>query len=251
MGERVNKGSLDQQGVGEDPLYYYSHVFANFLQTVFGNFDKGHNHWSSDEQATEIIITDQAPIGREVVERRPAIILAMGPAGSANTSIDQLFSVDTLKDRKVHTDLMSSTMTLNCLAKEGLEARRIAWQCFRFVRAFKRQLMKTGMHRVAEEMQIGAESAPGAIIAPEVGSEIVMVSTTIPFYFQDFWAVEPADKNLLKQVVIAVTSQLNYPADGTNIKAPSMRGKEIVYTERVSLDSHQLVTGRTRPKPRS
>lgn len=251
MPERVIKGELPVQGVGEDPLYHYSRVFALFLQAVFGHFEKGHNRWTADEQATEIIITEQAPIGREVVERRPAIVLALGPAGSANISLDQMMSTNQMTQRRLHTDLMSCTMSLNVLAKEGPEARRIAWQCFRFIRAFKRELMKAGMHRVGEEMQIGSESAPGAIISPESDSEMVMVTVSVPFYFQDFWAVEPTDKNLLTQVILAVRSEMNYPSAESTLRGPAMNGKPLVYTERLSLDSTHRVSRLTKPKPRS
>lgn len=250
MADRVLHGALPVQGVGEDPLYHYSRTFALFLQKIFANFDKGHHRWASDEQTTEIIITEQAPIGREVVEKRPAIVLAMGPAAAANVSLDQVLRSDPMTHRRLHTDLMSATMSLNVLAKEGAEARRIAWQCFRFIRALKRSLMRAGMHRVGEEMSIGSESAPGAIIQPESESEIVMVSVSVPFYFQDFWAVEPVDKNLLKQVDIAVTSELNYPAAGSVNNQPAMNGKPLVISERVSLATQTRVTRLNTPKPR-
>lgn len=252
MSERVLHGALPTQGQGEDPLHHFTRVFAAFLQQCFAGFDKGHNRWSPDEQATEIIITNQAPIGREVVERRPAIILALGPVGAANIALDQFFRAGELPTgRRLHTDLMSATMSLNVLGKEAADARRVAWQCFRFIRAFKRSLMRAGMHRVGEEMQVGSESPPGAIISPETENEIVMVTVSVPFYFQDFWAVEPVDKNLLKRVDLAVTSEMNYPAAGSVIKAPAMNGKPLKYTERRSLDSNLRVTGAKTPKPRS
>lgn len=233
MSARVSHGELEVVDEGQDPLHHYTRLFCRFLQLMFAGFEKGHNRWTPDELSTEITITDQATIGREVVERRPTIILSRGPAAASNISIDQFFSQELTGTRRVHTDLISSSMTYNVLSKEGLEAQRIAWQCARFTRAYKRTLMKFGLHRVGEDIQIGAESPPGALISPDSDNEVTMVSVVVPFYFQDFWAVEPLDKNLLKQVGVALTSQTSQA--GT-LSPPSMNGQPIRNAIRVPMD---------------
>lgn len=251
MSERVLHGQNPVQGAGEDPLYHFTRVFASFLQQCFAGFEKGHNRWTEDELSSEIIITAEAPVEKETVEKRPAIVLAMGPSGSANIAIDQLLRKDDITTaRRLHTDLVSSTMSVNCISSDPLFARRIAWQSHRFIRAFKRSLMRSGMHRVGEEMQIGSPSPPGALVAPEVTNEVSLVTLSVPFYFQDWWAVEPVDKNLLKRVDFALTSELNYPAGGS-INPPAMNGKPLKYTERRSLDSSLRVSSLIRPKPRT
>lgn len=234
MSSRVDRGGLGTQSAGEDPLFYYTRVFCRFLQTVFSQFDRGYYRWVPDELNTEITITDQATIGRESVETRPCIILSRGPASTSNIAIDQLQTNLLTGDRRVHTDLISSTMTYNVMSKEGLEAQRLAWQCARFTRAYKRTLTKMGMHRVGEDIQIGAESPPGALIAPESDNEVTLVPVSVPFYFQDFWAVEPVDKNLLTRVGVTITSSTG----GTTpvLRQPSVDGRPLDVAVRTRMD---------------
>lgn len=234
MGDRVDRGGLLFQSEGEDPLFYYTRVFCRFLQVVFSGFDRGYYRWTPDELSTEITITDQAPIGREVVEARPSIVLSRGPASTSNIAIDQLQSTTLGGDRRVHTDLISSTMTYNVMSKEGLEAQRIAWQCARFTRAYKRSLTRAGLHRVGEDIQIGSESPPGALVSPESDNEVTLVSVSVPFYFQDFWAVEPVDKNLLTQVGVTITSPTG--SSQPDIRPPSVNGRPLDVAVRIRMD---------------
>lgn len=265
MSQRVQSGNPQPQGPGEDPLLHYTKVFARFLQAVFATFEKGDYRWTLDPNTTDIVITDQATIAREVVEKRPAIILTRGPASFGNLAMDQLAgpgplskppsadmkypNMDWASGTRRYTDLVACTMTYNCLAKEGLEAQRIAWICMMATRRLKRALMNQGMHRVGEEVQVGAETGPGAIVSPESDNEIVLIPVTVPFYFQDFWAISPADKKLLKHIDLALTSEINAPAPGAVvIREPGMNGRVLTYDKRLSLVQRVRVQDPT-PKP--
>jgi len=262
VSSRVVSGVVQEQGPGEDPLYHYTRLFVRFLQLVYATFEKGNYRWALDEHTTEIVISDQATIARETVEKRPAILVARGPVAYGNLSLDQFAgphfkdgqlvpNFDVTTGRRRHTDLCSTSISFNCLSREGIEAGRIAHICAMAVRRLKRTLMKAGLHRVGEELQIGSESAPGAIVSPESDNEVVMVSVSVPFYYQDFWSVEPVDKVLLKSIDLALTSRLNIPAPGAEaIKAPGINGKVLTYTKTLSLTSRTRISSSTTPKPR-
>jgi hypothetical protein len=256
-------GEPQEQGPGEDPLLHYTRLFVRFLQVVFATFEKGNYRWNLDENNSDIIISDQATLARETVQKRPAILCARGAVSYGNIAMDQFAgphykngtlvpNFDPTTGKRRHTDLCASTMTFNCLSKEGLEAGRLAHISGMAVRRLKRSLMKAGLHRVGEDLQIGAESPPGAIITPEADTEIVMVSVTVPFYYQDFWSVEPVDKLLLKNIDLALTSRLNFPApDAVQIKEPGINGKVLTYDKLVSLTSRIRVGLAKTPKPRT
>jgi hypothetical protein len=263
---KVPSGVPQPQGPGEDPLLHYTKVFVRFLQVVFATFEKGAYRWVDDEATSDIIITDQATIAREVVEKRPAIILTRGPASFGNISMNQFAgpgplprtrgadlkypNLDPETGTKRYTDLVACTMTYNCLSKEGLEAQRIAWISMMATRRLKTSLMNAGIHRVGEEVQVGSESSPGSIVQPEADNEITMVSVAVPFYFQDFWSIGPKDKLLLKHIDLALTSSLNYPAPGAvTIREPGMNGKVLTYDKTLSLVQRVRAQVGT-PKPR-
>jgi hypothetical protein len=150
---------------------------------------------------------------------------------------------------KRHTDLISATMVVNCLSREGVEARRIAWMVGYFTRALKLMLMKAGLHRVGEEVQYSAESAPGSIVQPDPG-EIVMVSVSLPFYAQNTWSVAPIDKTLLRQVEIALRSGAGTPVS-VPIRGPRIYGRTIRADRIVSLNSRVSVGPSKTPKPKT
>lgn len=266
MSQRVSSGMPQPQGAGEDPLLHYTRLFARFLQLSFGTFEKGAYHWSQDEQATDITITDQSTVSKEVVQQRPAIVLMRGPASFGNIAMDQFAgpgplpkdptqdmahpNVDWDTGTVRYTDLVASTMTYHCLSKEGLEAQRIAWIAMMATRRLKRSLMNAGLHRVGEEIQVGSESSPGSIVSPEADNEITLVSVTVPFYFQDFWSVGPEDKKLLKHIDLALTSSVKYPAPGAvTIRQPGMNGKVLTYSKTLSL-VQRVRAAKGTPKPR-
>lgn len=260
---RVQAGSPEPQGPGEDPLYHYTRLFVRFLQLVFASFDKGKYHWELDQQLTEITISDQSTVAHDSVEQRPAILIARGPANFGNIAMDQFAgphfdkqgklvrNIDQATGARRYTDLISASISFNCLSSEGVEAQRIAWICAMATRRLKRSLMRAGLHRVGEEIQVGAESAPGAIVQPD-GDEIIMVSVSVPFYFQDFWTIEPVDKVLLKNIDVALRSTINFEQDGRALNAPAINGRILEYDREktVSLSQKIHITKAARPKVR-
>jgi hypothetical protein len=264
MSSSVPSGVPQPQGVGEDPLTHFTRVFVRFLQVLFETFEKGAYHWDVDDKNSDITITDQATISKEVIAKRPAILVTRGPMALTNIAMDQFAgpikqknsagqpisrpNLDHKSGNRMHTDLSSCTMTYNCLSREGLEAQRIAWITGYFTRALKRTLMKAGIHRVGEEIQFGSESAPGSIVQPDA-NEIVMVSVSVPFYFQDSWSVEPVDKLLLKHVEVALRSGVDDAPYPVPINGPSIYGQVLGVEKVLSLNTVSVGPLRS-PKPR-
>lgn len=261
MSERISSGPPTPQGLNEDPLTHWARVFCRFLQVVHATWDKTGYHWSPDELNTDITIQDQGTIQREVVERRPAIIVALGASSWTNVSLDSTAGPYVDKDGKMvlamdpvtastrRTDLISGMMTYNCISRSGVEARRIAWFCSYATKTLKRALMRAGVHRVGEEVQISAESSPGAIVQPDA-NEIMMVSVSVPFWFQDTWTTTPEDKVLLTQVGTVLTSELRTVSGNTVLNEPSINGRAINYADRTILSQPAVPGPYPSPRPR-
>src|SRR3954463_8520027 len=181
-------GLPDPVGRGEEPLYHYTRIYLLFLQGLFKQFATGNYRWSDDETLSEIAITDQVPIPKDVIEKRPAIVTMRGPAQFANLSLDQMRKVNARTGMKERTDLIGCTMSLNCIAKQGVEAQRIGWIVMRHLRTFKEMIQRTGFHKIADELSMSPESPPGALIAGEGDPEAVMVTVYSPFFVQ--WTEE-------------------------------------------------------------
>jgi hypothetical protein len=201
-------GIPDPQGIGEDPFLYFTKLYLRFLQGLFSQFPSGSFKWSDDPKSSEIMITDQAPIPRDWLEQRPAIVTIRGPAQFANMTLDQLRSVDARTGERVHTDLIPCTMTLNCLAGQGLEAQRLGWIVMRHIRTFKRLLQKNHMHKVGDEVAISAETPPGALVSPEADIECVNVVVSSPFFFQWTEKITPTDAQVVQAIEAHIHAEL-------------------------------------------
>jgi hypothetical protein len=238
--DQVASGLVEPQGRGEEPLYYFTRVFLIFLQGLFEQFETGHYKWSSDEKMSEIGIHDQVPIPRDRVEQKPQIVTMRGPAQFANLTLDQLRKLNPRTGEKERTDLVSCTMTVNAIAKNGVECQRIAWIIMRHIRTFKASLQRAGMHRVGDEIQMGPESPPGSFIVGEPDPEFVLISVFCPFHFQWTETSRPLDALLLKAIEQKLQTALLPPAAVTTegsvearfaLRTPTMRGRPIQAAE--------------------
>ena len=233
--DQVASGLVEPQGIGEEPLFYFTRVFLLFLQGLFQQFPPGSYKWSFDEKTTDIVITDQVPIPRTRVEQKPQIVTMRGPARFANLTLDQMRSVNLRTGEKVRTDLVSCTMTINCIAKGGIEAQRIAWIVSTNVRNFKETLQRYGMHKVGDEVEVGPESPPGSFFQ-ESDPEWVLVSVYCPFHFQWTASVTPLNAPLIRAIEANLKSALLPQAATTTagsveartaLSTPTIRGRVI------------------------
>lgn len=239
----ITTGLPQPQGLGEDPLYYFTTTYLVFLQNLFNQFPEGSYKWSDDEKVSEITITDQAPIPKDRLEQRPAIITMRGPAQFANLSLDNMQSIDPHTGKKRRSDLVSCTMTLNAIAKVGPEAQRIAWTVARHLRTFLDLIQRqSGMHQIGNQLSIGNESPPGAFIQPEADSEMVMVTVQSPFFFK--WTEETTPLDALRAKLEASMAARLGPIDTTGVRQqtvlrqPTVRGVPVGNS--IPLDSSSI-----------
>jgi hypothetical protein len=236
MNDQVASGLVEPQGLGEEPLYYCTRIFLTFLQGLFEQFPEGSYRWSDDEKLSEIAITDQVPIPRERVDQKPQIVVMRGPAQFANLTLDQMRKLDPHTGEKERTDLVSCTMTLNVIARNGIECQRIAWIVMRHLRTFKTLIQRHGLHQVGDQLSMGPESPPGSFLSTEPDPELVMISVYAPFHFQWTETVRPLDAPLLRAMELRFKTAL-LPAAATTtqgsvearaaLRTPSIRGRVI------------------------
>ncbi len=239
-------GLVEPHGRGEEPLYHFTRIYLLFMQGLFEQFPSGSYRWSDDQKLSEIAITDQVPIPRERVEQTPHIVTMRGPAMYSNLSLDQLRQLDVKTGSKERTDLVACTMSLNCIAKLGPEAQRIAWILMRHIRTFKTTLQRAGMHKIGDDLSMGPESPPGALVQSDGGdAEAVMVTVQSPFFFQWTEVVTPRDAPLLRNIEARLrTAVLPVHVTGRqaqqDLSPPSIRGRTIASYPVVELNSEEI-----------
>lgn len=176
----------------EDPLNYMVRAFIAFLQTIFEKAPVGYFHWTSKEEETEIVITEENPIALEAVGQRPAISVVMGAVEWNASSLDEFQGMNPVTGEQKHTDLLPGMMSLNCCSRVGQEARFIAWQCARHIWILRRIFMQEPyIHEIGRRIRVGPVSPAGALVQGDTEAEWVASSVTIPFYLQWFEKVTP------------------------------------------------------------
>jgi hypothetical protein len=137
---------------------------------------------------------------------------------------------------KERTDLVSCTMTINHIAKNGVEAQFLAWQTMKTIRDLKVLLQRNGMHKVGDEISMTPETPPGSFISGEPDPELVMVSLYCPFFFQWTSTVQPLTAPLAREIELRLRSALLPQAATTTqgrvearaaLRVPSIRGRVI------------------------
>lgn len=187
-------------------------ILIRFLQDLFFqmprgqgcyHFEPGHDPGSTDEENTEIIISDAGSLNTDSVESRPAIIVSRGPFAYGNTSLDQLLKKDPglMSNKRVHTDLLSGSFVLNCISSTGLEAEEVALIVMKAIRIYRRELQKAGFFHIGTMVQVGNETPAGALVQGDSDEDFINVPVSLPVYYQESWTVEK-DAQLLNAICL-------------------------------------------------
>jgi len=176
-------------------------ILLRFLQDLFFqmpqgqgsyHFEPGHEKGSTDEENTELIISDAGSLNTDSVESRPAIIISRGAFAYGNTSMDQLLKMNPgiSASKRVHTDLLSGSFVLNCISRTGLEAEEIALIAMKAIRTYRRELQKAGFFFIGAQVQVGSESPAGSLVSGDSAEDYVKVAVSFPVFYQETWTVQ-------------------------------------------------------------
>jgi hypothetical protein len=216
-------------GLDNDPMMHLTRVFVYFLQNLFRDFPEGSGmKWSPDEENTELVVTSEKPV-IAAIEKRPHITCVLGAGRWSGLGIDQLQGMRFSTGERTHTDLIPMTMSYHCMAKEGMVARRIAWNSSFFTNVLRRVIMRTGgLHHVGVQHEFSSESSLSAYVGPTVDSELVAVVVTVPFYWQPKWTIKDTRTSMFNRMSISmnVAKVTGAPLTGrvTGLNPPTIRG---------------------------
>jgi hypothetical protein len=182
-------------------------IYLTFLQDFFAGLpdDDQFHYTGSDTPESSLEIIDISTANKEVIEKRPAIILQRSPMGWSKIGLDQLKDHDIANDIRRHTDLITGTMTLHCISKFGLAAERLASQVFYALKFHRRELQRRGIFDGGQEAQLGAETAPAAIVGGDVDPHTVDVPVYSPYSVQITWESRPAKPIKFKSMEIKLS----------------------------------------------
>lgn len=179
----------------------------------------------TDEENTEVIITDSGSLGTDVVEKRPAIVLARGPFSYANTALDNFLDLKHVNEKRTHTDILTGSFVINCVSRNGLEAEKLALLVAKAIRIHRRRIQLAGFFQIGQRIRIGSESPANGVVSGDSEEDFISVPVTFPVFYQETFSVQPTAATLAKitATVYAVARKFNgsllfpdsYNTDGT------------------------------------
>jgi hypothetical protein len=179
-------------GLGDDPIVYSMRLYVQYLQGLFNFMPAGSFHWEPNDEITEIVIRGQAPLNTEVVGKRPAITVVMGPCQYSGIGIDNMLSFDSKTGNRTRTDLLTGFLVVYTLADSDITALRLAHVVAHHTRVDQRLLESPGgFHAIARPSPtINSPSPPGQLVMGDPG-QLVMCQVNIPFQIQWTWQTQP------------------------------------------------------------
>jgi hypothetical protein len=189
---------------GENPILHLTRLCLSFAQQLFAQAPAGEEcfHWAPDEERTEVLITDKAPIESEMIGHRPAIVFIRSPMAFGGVAMDQMQSMSMATGERTHTDLISGNATYNCVARHKNTAEYLAWILGRHCWILRRIMLRNGFHDFGQRVQFLSASPPGALIQGAVEAEAVNVPVVVPYHFQ--WQDTISQQELRKAEAIEV-----------------------------------------------
>jgi len=187
------RGVGEEVGLDNDPMYHLIRVFVYFLQNLYRDFPPGCGlKWDPNEEVTEMVITDEKP-RLESIENRPHITCVLGSGQFTGLGLDQLQGQRASDGQRTHTDLVPMSISYHCQAKEGIHARRMAWNSSFYTIILRRIIMRVGgLFQVGVRHQISAEGPITQFVGPSSENHLVEVVVNVPFYWQPQWRIKKA-----------------------------------------------------------
>ena len=186
--------------------------------------------WQPNEEMSELVITAEKP-RLEAIEQRPHITCVLGAARWSGLGFDQMQSIKVGTGERTHTDLVPMTISYHCQAKEGLVARRIAWNSSLYTSMLRRVIMRAGgLHQVDVKHDIGPESALTAYTGPVAESELVSVVVTVPFYWQPQWRIRRSAEiwnRLELELCVGAAQARVSPGATIKLRPPHVNGQPV------------------------
>ena len=171
-----------------------------FLQIIFSQRAAGSLHYDQDDTKTEIEIADVHAVDLTAVGKRPAIIAVRGPLSWQGVGLGggAVESRDMKTGSHGFNDLLTGSVALSCISREGIEAEQIAHLVFNSFKFFRPVLQKYGFFSI-KSLNIGAES-----LVEQEGADdkTYVVPVYISALIQDRWILEDRAAKTLEGIIV-------------------------------------------------
>lgn len=194
----VHRRSISEGFNIPNAAVFLKRTALEFLQILFSERAAGSFRFDHDDTKTEIIISDMHAVDLKMAGMRPAIVAVRGPLSWQGPGLGSVMGRDIPTGRYTFKELLTGSLALSCVSREGVEAEQIAHLVFNSFKYFRPVLQKYGYFQI-KSLSIGGES----LVEIEGSNDMmVVVPIMISAMIEDQWILEETAERKLRQIII-------------------------------------------------
>ena len=190
---------------GMPPTFEVIEHLTSFLQWRFSCLPAGAYQWRPEGQdltgmgQSEIFIGGDTPIDPVVVGQRPAITLLRASSGFQGVGLNDRAYINLMTGEWTQLDLIPTTVMINVLSQNDIEAERIAWFALEQIRGFREPIVKTlkSLCYLGQRPTMSAPSPAGSLVGGSAEAEWTVVVISMPVFLQHATTVLPLNRKVI------------------------------------------------------
>ena len=167
-------------------------TFILFLREFYSTHDT--YTYLEDETKTKIQICDSFTFNLEVQGFRPGLSIRRGSIKFQNATLGQTRHVNFQTGKISYTDLMSCGIMIECVARNGLEAERIATTTFNAIHMTREAIQEEYKIFKINSVDLGVEQPYKQDVSPD----LIMVPVSVSLLKQVSWSSTPIAPKVAK-----------------------------------------------------
>lgn len=212
MPSRVTRTSAQQghpqSSFHTSPLTQVRVLYNSFAKVLFATRPVGNMHYSEDE-SSEIYISDEHPVDPDIVGVRPCITFTRGPIQFYSLGMDDMLSQDLRTGTKTKSVLIPGVMSINCCSRNDIESESTAYWLAEHLWLLREKLMGLdGFFEIGRQQQVSAPSSAEGIISGDNGREWYCTTVTSPFQFPRTSQFTPINEQMVNAIALQIQTRM-------------------------------------------
>ena len=195
---KIPRQSIEGKDRIPNAAVFLKRTALEFLQILFSQRAEGSFHYDQDDTKSDILISDIHAVDIMTVGHRPAIIAIRGPLSWSGPGLGSVESRNMRTGDYIFNDLLTGSVALSCISREGIEAENIGHLVFNSFKFFRPVLQKYGFFQI-KSLSIGAE-----MLVEQEGADdkTYIVPIQVSALIQDRWLMEDTAARQLRQIIV-------------------------------------------------
>ncbi len=196
-------------------LQHVRWVYARFVQGLFWYSPVGQFHWEPNPDDSEILITGENPVDIGKANNRPVVTFTRGPIQFYSLGFDDMVGYDFRSGAKKKSVLLPGTMSINVCSRNDLESEHLAMVIADHLWLLRDLLQKEGFFDIGRNLQVGAPSPAGKLVAGEGAKEWFCTTVLSPWHINRTGQITPLNQAIVSALDLSLTQQTSPIGDSS------------------------------------